>query len=255
MTSVVIVGGGPGGYEAALVARQLGADVTLVDRDGPGGSAVLTDCVPEQGAHRHRQRHHEASTSAGLGVLIHGLHARPVAGRRRPRGRERAHQGARRAQSADIRTRLDLDGHPRSSPAPGASTMPDASSSLGSDGRQRGAARRRRRAPATGARPRVLPEAHARRRAHPHVGAGLRPRRGSRAAHRRRIRRHRRGVRRRLPRARQPRRPHLLARPRPAQRGSGRRRACSRRSTARRGLEVLGRPAPSRPAAPTTASR
>ena len=48
MTSVVIVGGGPGGYEAGLVAAQLGADVTLVDSDGIGGSAVLTDCVPSK---------------------------------------------------------------------------------------------------------------------------------------------------------------------------------------------------------------
>ncbi|MBA3308923.1 MAG: NAD(P)H-quinone dehydrogenase [Nocardioidaceae bacterium] len=48
MTHVVIVGGGPGGYEAALVAAQLGADVTIVDRDGIGGSAVLTDCVPSK---------------------------------------------------------------------------------------------------------------------------------------------------------------------------------------------------------------
>lgn len=45
---VVIIGGGPGGYESALVARQLGADVTVVDRDGLGGSAVLTDCVPSK---------------------------------------------------------------------------------------------------------------------------------------------------------------------------------------------------------------
>ena len=45
---VVIVGGGPGGYEAALVAAQLGARVTVVDRDGLGGSAVLTDCVPSK---------------------------------------------------------------------------------------------------------------------------------------------------------------------------------------------------------------
>ncbi len=42
------MGGGPGGYEAALVAAQLGADVTVVDRDGLGGSAVLTDCVPSK---------------------------------------------------------------------------------------------------------------------------------------------------------------------------------------------------------------
>ncbi len=48
MTRVVIIGGGPGGYEAALVASQLGGEVTLVDTDGLGGSAVLTDCVPSK---------------------------------------------------------------------------------------------------------------------------------------------------------------------------------------------------------------
>ncbi|MCW2812101.1 MAG: putative oxidoreductase [Friedmanniella sp.] len=48
MTRVVIVGGGPGGYEAALVGSQLGGEVTLVDTDGLGGSAVLTDCVPSK---------------------------------------------------------------------------------------------------------------------------------------------------------------------------------------------------------------
>ena len=47
-TSVVVLGGGPGGYEAALVAAQLGATVTVIDRDGVGGAAVLTDCVPSK---------------------------------------------------------------------------------------------------------------------------------------------------------------------------------------------------------------
>ncbi|MDI6099749.1 NAD(P)H-quinone dehydrogenase [Actinoplanes sp. NEAU-A12] len=48
MSRIVIIGGGPGGYEAALVAAQLGADVTLVEADGPGGACVLTDCVPSK---------------------------------------------------------------------------------------------------------------------------------------------------------------------------------------------------------------
>ncbi|MGH3323633.1 MAG: NAD(P)H-quinone dehydrogenase, partial [Streptomyces sp.] len=48
MTRIVIIGGGPGGYEAALVAAQLGADVTVVDSDGLGGASVLTDCVPSK---------------------------------------------------------------------------------------------------------------------------------------------------------------------------------------------------------------
>jgi dihydrolipoamide dehydrogenase len=45
---IAILGGGPGGYEAALVGAQLGADVTIVDQDGLGGACVLTDCVPSK---------------------------------------------------------------------------------------------------------------------------------------------------------------------------------------------------------------
>ena len=48
VSRIVIIGGGPGGYEAALVAAQLDAEVTLVEADGPGGACVLTDCVPSK---------------------------------------------------------------------------------------------------------------------------------------------------------------------------------------------------------------
>ena len=93
--SVVIVGGGPGGYEAALVAAQLGAEVTLVDRDGAGGSAVLTDCVPEQDADRHRRGHDHrrrggrARRPAGRARPDQALHAEAerALGRRPGRGR------------------------------------------------------------------------------------------------------------------------------------------------------------------------
>jgi pyruvate/2-oxoglutarate dehydrogenase complex dihydrolipoamide dehydrogenase (E3) component len=48
VTRIVIIGGGPAGYEAALVAAQLGAEVTVVERDGFGGACVLYDCVPSK---------------------------------------------------------------------------------------------------------------------------------------------------------------------------------------------------------------
>ena len=47
-TRIVIIGGGPAGYEAALVGAQLGAQVTVVERDGLGGACVLYDCVPSK---------------------------------------------------------------------------------------------------------------------------------------------------------------------------------------------------------------
>ena len=46
--TIVIIGGGPGGYEAALQARAHGARTILVDEQGIGGSAVLTDVVPSK---------------------------------------------------------------------------------------------------------------------------------------------------------------------------------------------------------------
>jgi dihydrolipoamide dehydrogenase len=50
-TRIVIIGGGPAGYEAALVAAARGpevAQVTVVDSDGIGGACVLWDCVPSK---------------------------------------------------------------------------------------------------------------------------------------------------------------------------------------------------------------
>jgi pyruvate/2-oxoglutarate dehydrogenase complex dihydrolipoamide dehydrogenase (E3) component len=47
-TRIVIIGGGPAGYEAALVAATHPTDVTLVDSDGIGGACVLFDCVPSK---------------------------------------------------------------------------------------------------------------------------------------------------------------------------------------------------------------
>jgi pyruvate/2-oxoglutarate dehydrogenase complex dihydrolipoamide dehydrogenase (E3) component len=45
---IVIIGGGPAGYEAALVAADHDAQIVLVAQDGLGGNSVLWDCVPSK---------------------------------------------------------------------------------------------------------------------------------------------------------------------------------------------------------------
>ncbi|GAA1853337.1 NAD(P)H-quinone dehydrogenase [Myceligenerans crystallogenes] len=106
---VVVIGGGPGGYEAALVARSLGARVTVVERQGLGGAAVLTDVVPSKTliataewmtiAERAPDlgiRTSDGTSVHGLGVDLQAVNKRVLA--------------LAEAQSADIRGRLEREG-------------------------------------------------------------------------------------------------------------------------------------------------
>jgi len=72
VTRIAIVGGGPGGYEAALVAAQLGAQVTLVERTGVGGACVLTDCVPSKTLIATSEAMTSLALSPRLGVRFDG---------------------------------------------------------------------------------------------------------------------------------------------------------------------------------------
>jgi NAD(P)H dehydrogenase (quinone) len=109
---VVILGGGPGGYEAALVAAQLGADVTVVEEHGPGGSCVLTDCVPSKTLIATSSLMASLGGTADLGIRF----GNGAAGETDARARADAPplyariRHLARAQSDDVRSRLAAEG-------------------------------------------------------------------------------------------------------------------------------------------------
>jgi pyruvate/2-oxoglutarate dehydrogenase complex dihydrolipoamide dehydrogenase (E3) component len=111
---VVIIGGGPGGYEAALVAAQLGADVTVVDSDGLGGAAVLTDVVPSKTLIATAEVMTLVAESVELGVRYPGSpghEADPLAAVAVDLGVvNRRVKALALAQSTDIRRRLEAEG-------------------------------------------------------------------------------------------------------------------------------------------------
>ena len=65
---LAVLGGGPGGYEAAIAGAQLGAEVTLVERAGVGGAAVLTDVVPSKTLIATAEAMNAIGEAADLGV-------------------------------------------------------------------------------------------------------------------------------------------------------------------------------------------
>jgi NAD(P)H dehydrogenase (quinone) len=108
---VVIVGGGPGGYEAALVAAELGAEVTIVNDEGLGGACVLWDCVPSKTLLTSAQALTTLETAPGLGVRFEDLPGRelPRYGPDLPTVMARVRELAE-AQSDDIGERVLADG-------------------------------------------------------------------------------------------------------------------------------------------------
>src|SRR5674476_210917 len=108
-TSVVVLGGGPGGYEAALVAAHLGAAVSVVDRDGLGGAAVLTDCVPSKTLISTSHSLSRIEVAGGLGVRFDGVKRQHDAAADLGAVNERILELAA-AQSRDIEERLETVG-------------------------------------------------------------------------------------------------------------------------------------------------
>ena len=43
---IAVIGGGPGGYVAAIKAAMLGADVTVIEKSKVGGTCLNVGCIP-----------------------------------------------------------------------------------------------------------------------------------------------------------------------------------------------------------------
>ena len=87
---LMVVGGGPGGYVAAIRAAQLGFRTALVERDALGGVCLNWGCIPTKAllrgaeiAHTLRSAHHFGFTTGETRLDLEALveHSRAVAGR------------------------------------------------------------------------------------------------------------------------------------------------------------------------------
>jgi dihydrolipoamide dehydrogenase len=69
----IVIGGGPGGYVAAVRAAQLGQKTAVVERDKAGGRCLNYACIPAKTILRTAELYHEARNSEKLGVLGTGV--------------------------------------------------------------------------------------------------------------------------------------------------------------------------------------
>jgi dihydrolipoamide dehydrogenase len=67
---VIVIGGGPGGYVAAIRAAQLGKKTAVVERDKPGGRCLNYACIPAKTVLHTAELYDEARHGAELGLKV-----------------------------------------------------------------------------------------------------------------------------------------------------------------------------------------
>ena len=70
---VVVVGGGPGGYVAALRAAQLGAATAIVEKDRMGGTCLVRGCIPTKALLQSSELYSLAKAGAPFGVVADNI--------------------------------------------------------------------------------------------------------------------------------------------------------------------------------------
>lgn len=69
---VIVIGGGPGGYVAAIRAAQLGKRTAVVERDKPGGRCLNYACIPAKTVLHTAELYDQARNGAELGLVVEG---------------------------------------------------------------------------------------------------------------------------------------------------------------------------------------
>ena len=67
---ICIMGAGPGGYVAAVRAAQRGADVTLIEKDAPGGTCLNWGCIPSKVLISAAERFMQCREAADFGIEL-----------------------------------------------------------------------------------------------------------------------------------------------------------------------------------------
>src|SRR2546423_7613425 len=66
---VIVIGGGPGGYVAALRAAQLGAKTAIVEKDRMGGTCLVRGCIPTKALLQSSELYSLAKAGASFGLV------------------------------------------------------------------------------------------------------------------------------------------------------------------------------------------
>lgn len=69
---VIVIGAGPGGYVAAIRAAQLGANVTVVEKEFLGGTCLNWGCIPSKAMIASAERLHDVKVAGEYGVKVEG---------------------------------------------------------------------------------------------------------------------------------------------------------------------------------------
>ena len=72
---LLIIGAGPGGYEAAFYAAELGMKVAIAEKDRIGGTCLNRGCIPTKALMHSSDVYRDAAHGAEVGVEVDGLHA------------------------------------------------------------------------------------------------------------------------------------------------------------------------------------